>query len=111
MKLIDEMIDEIPAMWSEKINKSTELELWNSLADRGGYIVHPVPIIFLFIIEWIIKFIDIGSNQKLRLLVRGKAISWELTIKGISQFPNPPIISGITVKKIIIIAWDVTIEL
>jgi hypothetical protein len=29
-------------------------------------------------------------------------------IKGTSQFPNPPIIMGITVKKIIINACDVT---
>lgn len=32
-------------------------------------------------------------------------------MRGISQFPNPPIIIGITRKKIIIKAWAVTIEL
>jgi len=43
-----------------------------------------------------------GSNQNLILFIRGKAISGALTIKGTSQFPNPPIIVGITKKKIMI---------
>jgi len=43
-----------------------------------------------------------GNNQKLILLSRGKAISGEHPIKGINQFPKPPIIVGITRKKIII---------
>jgi hypothetical protein len=33
------------------------------------------------------------------------------TIIGTNQFPNPPIIIGITIKKIIIKAWAVTIVL
>jgi hypothetical protein len=45
------------------------------------------------------------------LFIRGKAISGELIIKGTSQLPNPPIITGITIKKIIIKAWAVTITL
>jgi hypothetical protein len=32
-------------------------------------------------------------------------------IRGTSQLPNPPIIIGITIKKIIIKAWAVTITL
>lgn len=32
-------------------------------------------------------------------------------INGTSQFPNPPIIIGITIKKIITNAWAVTITL
>jgi hypothetical protein len=32
-------------------------------------------------------------------------------IKGTNQFPNPPIMMGITMKKIIINAWAVTITL
>lgn len=35
------------------------------------------------------------------LFIRGKAISGAPIIKGTSQFPNPPIITGITIKKII----------
>ncbi|SGA03443.1 Uncharacterised protein [Chlamydia abortus] len=32
-------------------------------------------------------------------------------IRGTSQFPNPPIIMGITMKKIITNAWAVTMTL
>lgn len=32
-------------------------------------------------------------------------------INGTNQFPNPPIMIGITIKKIIINAWAVTITL
>lgn len=42
------------------------------------------------------------------LFIRGKAISGAPIIKGINQFPNPPIIIGITIKKIIMNAWAVT---
>ena len=42
-----------------------------------------------------------GNNQKLILYIRGKAISGAPIIRGTSQFPNPPIIIGITIKKII----------
>jgi hypothetical protein len=52
-----------------------------------------------------------GSNQKLILFIRGKAISGAPNIKGTSQFPNPPIIIGITIKKIITKACAVTITL
>lgn len=52
-----------------------------------------------------------GRSQKLRAFMRGKAISGAAIIMGISQFPNPPIRTGITRKKIIIKAWAVTIEL
>jgi len=54
---------------------------------------------------------DGGSNQKLILFIRGNAISGAPIINGISQFPNPPIIIGITMKKIIMKAWAVTITL
>jgi hypothetical protein len=40
-------------------------------------------------------------SQKERLFMRGKAISATPNIKGISQFPKPPIEIGITMKKII----------
>jgi hypothetical protein len=33
------------------------------------------------------------------------------SIRGTSQFPNPPIMIGITIKKIMIKAWAVTITL
>ena len=52
-----------------------------------------------------------GSNQELMLLSLGKAMSAAPIIRGTSQFPNPPIIIGITKKNIIINAWAVTITL
>jgi hypothetical protein len=45
---------------------------------------------------------DGGNIQNLILFIRGKAISGAPSIKGTNQFPNPPIIIGITIKKIII---------
>jgi hypothetical protein len=45
------------------------------------------------------------------LFIRGKAMSWAPIIKGTSQLPNPPIITGITIKKIITKACAVTIVL
>jgi hypothetical protein len=45
------------------------------------------------------------------LFIRGKAISGAPSINGTSQFPNPPIMIGITIKKIITNAWAVTITL
>jgi hypothetical protein len=42
------------------------------------------------------------NNQKLKLLSRGKAISGAPIINGTNQLPNPPIITGITKKKIMI---------
>jgi len=47
------------------------------------------------------KKIEGGNNQNLILFMRGKAISGDPSIKGIRKFPNPPIIKGITIKKII----------
>lgn len=52
-----------------------------------------------------------GNNQKLILFIRGKAMSGAPIIKGTNQLPNPPIIIGITIKKIIMKAWAVTITL
>uniref|UniRef100_UPI00398149D2 hypothetical protein n=1 Tax=Salmonella sp. s55033 TaxID=3159676 RepID=UPI00398149D2 len=63
--------------------------------------VHPVPTP-LSTIPLINKSVrDGGRSQNLMLFIRGKAISGAPNISGISQFPNPPIIIGITMKKII----------
>lgn len=55
--------------------------------------------------------IEGGNNQKLILFIRGYAISGAPNIRGTKKLPNPPIMKGITIKKIIIKAWPVTIEL
>jgi len=52
-----------------------------------------------------------GSNQNLILLSRGNTISGRPNIKGTNQFPKPPIITGITIKKIIKNACAVTTTL
>merc|ERR1719270_443164 len=52
-----------------------------------------------------------GNNQKLMLFKRGNTISGKPNIRGTNQFPNPPIIIGITIKKIIKNAWAVTTTL
>lgn len=43
-----------------------------------------------------------GRSQNLILFIRGYAISGAPNIKGIRKFPKPPIMNGITIKKIMI---------
>lgn len=52
-----------------------------------------------------------GKSQNLMLFIRGKAMSGAPIIRGTSQFPKPPIIMGMTIKKIMIKACAVTITL
>ena len=47
------------------------------------------------------------SSQKLMLFMRGKAMSGAPIISGTNQLPKPPIIAGMTMKKIMIRAWAV----
>jgi hypothetical protein len=70
------------------------------MLDRGGYTVHPVPAPVPAKEESNNKNKEGGSNQNLILFIRGKAISGAPIITGTSQLPNPPIIMGITMKKI-----------
>jgi hypothetical protein len=81
------------------------------LSDNGGYTVHPVPAPIPEKEEEHSKNNAGGSNQNLMLFIRGNAISGAPIIKGINQFPKPPIIIGMTIKKIIINACAVTIVL
>jgi len=60
----------------------------------------PTPISVILLITRINK--EGGNNQNLILFKRGNAISGAEAIIGINQFPKPPIITGITMKKIII---------
>lgn len=111
IKLMAPRIDEIPAIWSLRIPKSTAAPEWNIPLERGGYTVHPVPTPLPTIADLIINLIEGGSNQNLILFNRGYAISVAPIIIGNSKLPNPPIIMGITMKKIITKAWAVTTEL
>ena len=67
----------------------------------SGYTVHPVPAPASTIEDASSNRKDGGSSQKLMLFIRGKAISGAPIISGTSQLPKPPIIMGITIKKII----------
>jgi len=104
-------IEEIPAKCKEKILKSTDAPAWAIPADRGGYTVHPVPAPLSTAPPTRSNVRAGGKNQNLRLFKRGKAISGAPNINGTNQFPNPPIMIGITIKKIITNAWAVTITL
>lgn len=111
MKLMAPKIEDTPAKCNLKIARSTEIPEWNRLPARGGYTVHPVPTPMPAKAEADSKVRDGGRSQKLMLFIRGKAMSCAPIIMGTNQFPNPPIITGITIKKIMTKAWAVTIVL
>jgi hypothetical protein len=104
-------IDEAPAKCREKIAKSTEGPAWAMFLAKGGYTVHPVPAPFSTAPDDRSSVRAGGRSQNLILLSRGNAMSGAPSISGSSQFPNPPINTGITRKKIIRNAWAVTIVL
>jgi len=111
MKFIDAIIDEAPARWREKIARSTHPPAWAAGPDNGGYTVHPVPTPLSLAAEVTRRKKEGGTNQKLIFFIRGKAMSGAPIMRGTNQLPNPPIIIGITMKKIITKAWAVTITL
>lgn len=78
---------------------------------NGGYTVHPVPAPLSTKPPISRRDNEGGRSQNLILFIRGKAISGAPIIRGTSQLPNPPIMIGITMKKIITKAWAVTITL
>ena len=102
-------IDDIPAKCKLNIAKSTEESEF--IADKGGYTVHPVPAPAPTEQESNNNKKDGGNNQKLKLFNLGNAISGLPIIKGTNQLPKPPIIEGITIKKIIMKACAVTTTL
>lgn len=91
--------------------RSTEAPAWARLLAKGGYTVQPVPAPASTKEEERSNKKEGGRSQKLMLFIRGKAISGAPIIKGVSQLPKPPIMIGITIKKIITKAWAVTITL
>jgi len=107
IKLMEPRIEDTPARCREKIPKSTALPWWPRV-ERGGYTVQPVPTPDSMSEEKSKRQRAGGSNQNERLLRRGKAISGAPIRRGANQLPKPPIIVGITKKKIIIKAWAVT---
>ncbi len=91
--------------------RSTEAPECETFDDKGGYTVHPVPAPASAIPPVNRRVIEGGKSQNLMLFIRGNAISGAPIISGTSQFPNPPIMMGITMKKIITKACAVTITL
>lgn len=110
IKFADPKILLTPAKCKEKIPRSTAAPGCPSV-DKGGYTVQPVPTPLSTIPDISKRAKAGGSSQNLMLFIRGNAMSGALTIRGTSQFPNPPIIVGITKKKIMIKACAVTITL
>jgi hypothetical protein len=108
MKLIAPRIEDIPARCRLKILKSTAGPECASIPLNGGYTVHPVPTPNSIKEDRSSKEREGGNNQKLKLFKRGKAISGAPIKIGTNQFPNPPIITGITMKKIMTNACAVT---
>lgn len=111
IKLIAPKIEDAPDKCKLKIAKSTEPPECAVALDSGGYTVQPVPTPASVNIDANNNSNEGGNNQKLMLFILGKAISGAPIIKGTNQLPNPPIKVGITMKKIINIAWPVTITL
>jgi len=111
IKLIAPAIEDTPAKCKLNILKSTAPPEWANSALRGGYKVHPVPTPDSTMEDKINKNKETGNNQKLKLFNLGKAISGTPTIIGTNQLPKAPSNIGITIKKIIIKACEVTITL
>jgi len=88
-------------MCNDKIINSPEQPERATLPERGGYSVQPPPNPPSTNLEATKKKRAMGNNQNLILFIRAKAISGAINIRGTNQLPNPPIIIGITKKKII----------
>lgn len=111
IKLIAPRIEETPAKCREKMVRSTEAPAWARLPAKGGYTVQPVPAPASTIDDARSSRKEGGRSQKLILFIRGNAMSGAPIIRGTSQLPNPPIMIGITMKKIITNACAVTTTL
>lgn len=90
------------------MEKSTEIELCPIKRLKGGYKVQPVPTPPPDKEEKTSMVKEGGKNQNLILFNRGKDISGLKLNNGTNQFPKPPIIIGITKKKIMTKACAVT---
>jgi hypothetical protein len=101
IKFIAPRILLIPDKCRLKIAKSTAPPECEAMLLRGGYTVHPVPAPTSTKDDERSNISDGGNNQKLILFKRGNAISGAPIKIGTNQLPKPPIIAGITIKKII----------
>jgi hypothetical protein len=111
IKLIAPAIEDAPAKCKLNIAQSTDAPEWANIPLNGGYKVQPVPTPDSMKLDNNKSNKAGGSNQKLILFNRGKAISGLPIIIGTNQLPKPPIKIGMTIKNIIIKACAVTITL
>jgi len=102
IRFIEPRTDEIPAKCKLYIKKSIDGDGVPTIVLNGGYIVHPAATPESAHEDNKNKNNDAGSNQKLKLLRRGNAISGAPISNGTNQFPKPPIKRGIAAKNIII---------
>lgn len=91
--------------------RSTDAPACAKLPANGGSTAPPIPAPASTIDDGSRGRSDGGYSQKLMLFICGNAISGAPIINGMNQFPNPPIIFGITMKKIMTNVWAVTITL
>lgn len=110
VKLIALKMLPAPARCRLKIIKSIEEVAENCKDEIGGYIVQPTWAPPDEYVPDSKRRYAGGNTQKLRAFTRGRAISAAPSIRGTSQLPNPPINKGITKKKIITNACEVTID-
>ena len=101
IKLTAPNIEEAPAKCNAKIAISTEGPACPSLFESGGYMVQPVPAPVPIVADTTKRTKAGTRTQKLKLFIRGKAISGAPIIIGTNQLPNPPIKAGITTKNTI----------
>jgi hypothetical protein len=111
IKFIAPKIEDKPDKCKLNIAKSTAPLECAKIPLKGGYTVQPVPAPVSINAEPNNNINDGGNNQKLNAFNLGKAISGAPINKGTKQLPKPPIIAGITIKKIITKACAVTTTL
>src|SRR5215469_14956466 len=112
MKLMAPKIDDAPAKWIDRIAKSTAGPGWPEV-DSGAYMVQPVPTPLepgspSTKVEMINSAKEAGNSQNEILFMRGNAMSGAPIMRGTNQLPKPPIIAGMTMKKIMIRPCEVT---
>ena len=106
MKLMAPRIEDAPARWIDRIAKSTAGPGWPEV-DSGAYSVQPVPAPSApgsppTKADDSSSAKEAGSSQNEMLFMRGNAMSGAPIISGTNQLPKPPIIAGMTMKKIMI---------
>ena len=101
MKFTAPRIEDTPSKCREKMARSTDAPACAIPLARGGYTVHPVPTPLSTVLLVNKRVSDGCSNQKRMLFIHGNVMSGAPSVSGTNQFPNPPIIIGINMKKII----------